>query len=54
MKYISCIDEKMKEKLIKIGFNLLFEMNGIWYFEFNNDLKLPNHKSIKIINHLPM
>jgi hypothetical protein len=45
-KYIQCFSQEMADNLSNLGFEYLYETNGIWYFNDNDVLS----KSVKFSN----
>lgn len=46
MKYIKCFSQDKANELNKIGFEFLYEQNGIWFFSNSQELQLPCNFSI--------
>jgi hypothetical protein len=40
MKYIRCFSKEKSDELVLKGFELLYEQNGVYYFNNNEELSL--------------
>lgn len=45
MKYVKCFSKEKADELVSAGYEMLYEQNGVWYFNNNEELSLTSNFS---------